>query len=163
VLNGHRNAVFSVAYARDGTALASGGTDNTVILWDAATAQPRWRFQHTGNIHCLLFSADGGTVVTGDAHGDLVLINAADGTLRSTLPAGAGLVDSLAISRDGAAIAMGCEDGQLVLWDAASWSVESRLRLPEPVISCAFSPDGRAIACGGWGRAIARVAIASAP
>jgi WD40 repeat protein len=39
-LEGHRGAVRSLAYSRDGSLLASGGADTTVLLWDA-TRWPR--------------------------------------------------------------------------------------------------------------------------
>ena len=40
-LNGHRDAVRSVAFSPDGTTIASGSDDRSVRVWDAATGGPR--------------------------------------------------------------------------------------------------------------------------
>ena len=39
LLNGHTGSVYAVAWSRDAGTIASGGRDNTVRLWSAATGQ----------------------------------------------------------------------------------------------------------------------------
>src|SRR5215469_10417407 len=62
---GHRGAVSAVAYAPDGTTLASGGVDGTVRIWDARTGQlQRVLTGHTGAVRAVAYAPDGTTLAT---------------------------------------------------------------------------------------------------
>src|SRR5262249_39716240 len=65
-LKGHRGSVMAVAFAPDGTTLASGSRDGTVKLWDvkAGTLQ-RTLEAHTGDVYAVAFSPDGKLLATG--------------------------------------------------------------------------------------------------
>src|SRR5262249_46017449 len=60
VLQGHTDTVGWVAFSLDGKYLASGSSDRTVKLWDAATGKEIRTFRgHTHVVNTVVFSPDG--------------------------------------------------------------------------------------------------------
>jgi WD40 repeat protein len=77
-LEGHTDAVWSVAFTGDGQTMATGSGDRTVILWDVADpARPRRLGNplegHTDAVWSVAFNEDGGTLVTGSTDGSVIL------------------------------------------------------------------------------------------
>ena len=64
----------AVAFAPDGTMLASGSSDNTVVLWDVAS---RKRLDiltgHTDWVHSVAFAPDGTMLASGAEDGMVLL------------------------------------------------------------------------------------------
>ena len=54
-LKGHKDAVYTVDYSRDGKRFASGGADNNVIIW-TNKGKGILKFTHNDTIQCLAYN-----------------------------------------------------------------------------------------------------------
>ena len=64
-LEGHTEAVLSVAFSPDGSKLASGSGDTTVRMWDLNTECPLYTCEgHRGWVLNVAFSPDGQTLAS---------------------------------------------------------------------------------------------------
>jgi WD40 repeat protein len=70
--NGHAGEVCSLQFNHQGTAMACGGSDNLVCLWDVRKDTPRLHLRrHTGSVKALAWSPyDRHTLVTGGGQQD---------------------------------------------------------------------------------------------
>ncbi|MFF3713969.1 nSTAND1 domain-containing NTPase [Streptomyces phaeochromogenes] len=128
-------------------------------LYTAAAMPLRKTFQHLDrtSVVRVAFSPDGHTLATGDLDGRVFLWDTGTGRLRNKLRAYDGLFDAMAFSRDGRTLATSY-DGTVRIWDTGTGRHRKSLRLRAegagaeaavPVLSVAFSWDGRTLATGG--------------
>ena len=65
-LEGHKDAVLSVAFNADGKVLASGSSDKTIKVWNIATGKNTATLEgHRGPVRFLAYSFDGRTLASG--------------------------------------------------------------------------------------------------
>jgi WD40 repeat protein len=128
-LTGHREAVRSAAFVPAGDVAATGGggilrvgtlrpgQENLVCLWDAATAELRWKAEgHVQPVVCVAFSPDGKRVATGDEQGEIRVWDVMDGKPIATLNGHDASVLGLVFTPDGNALWSGSSDLSLRKW-----------------------------------------------
>jgi WD40 repeat protein len=135
----------TVAFSSDGRSLATFSLDD-VRLWDAQTGHQRAVLRGVQWIDAVVFSPDGRLVATGARDGTARLWDAQSGHPRTVLPDAGG---ALAFSRDGLLLASGARDGTLKVWEAHTGKKRAILRDEGPIVTVAFSPDGRLLAAVG--------------
>ena len=70
----HDGAVRCVAYSPDGKALASGGTDDAIRLWEVSTSDSLGTLEgHGGDVNSVAFSPDGEWIASGSDDGTVRL------------------------------------------------------------------------------------------
>ncbi len=165
-LKGHTGAVVAVAFSPDSKTLASASYDGTLKLWDMTTGKERATLgEYRGCLGCVAFSPDGKTLASG-AIGSPVyfpdleqvkLWDVATGKVRTTLKGHEGSVYSVAFSPDGKTLASVSDDETVKLWDMATGKERATFQghteedkettgAIHPVMSVAFSPDGKTLA-----------------
>jgi WD40 repeat protein len=149
---GHTDAVTSLDFSPDCRTLASGSSDNRVMLWDLSLEVPavKHTLRSDGRVR---FAPDGRSLVTGfkelllwELSGQAPRLSARLGNFRSG-PA------ALAFSPDGKLLASGSVTPVLRLWDLDGKTPRLRTELFEKqsgagVEDLALSPDGRLLAGG---------------
>ena len=146
---GHEADVNRVIFRPDGDVLASGSSDGKVHLWDPETGE-LLRILNTNKLAGLAFSADSRILANGSWEGALVKIwNPETGQPLHTLKPAVDVVFDVAFSPNENILASSGWSG-IDLWAADTG--EHLLPFPTDsgrfLLSIAFSPDGRLLACG---------------
>ncbi|MFW5417913.1 serine/threonine protein kinase [Nocardiopsis sp. CNT-189] len=149
-----------LAFAPDGTALATGG--ESVRLWDTGTWEEKAALVEEDWITSVAFSPDGDTVAASDPVGRVRLWDTGTGEETASLEGPPNYVTSVAFSPDGTVLATGeAEDtaevfedsdgGAVRLWDPGTGDeIDVLVKNGPSFVSVAFSPDGGTLAgCTG--------------
>ncbi|MET0342412.1 MAG: protein kinase [Polyangiales bacterium] len=146
-LRGHTRDVVAVAFGGDGARLVTGGTDQTVRMWDARTGATLRIFEGArSSIEDVALSPDGRFVVSVE---DVVCVwDARTGALLRTF-ARSGF--RARFSPDGRWLAVGTMSGRLRVWETAGWT-EILDAHPHRgrIADVAFRPDLREAVTVSW-------------
>ena len=143
-LSGHANAINSVAFSPDGGRVVTAASDNTALVWDAATGRVIATLGgHTSSVTDAGFSSDGARVVTASVDRTARIWDATTGRVISTLSGHTGSVRSAAFSPDGRRVVTASGDWTARLWDATTGREITAFDAGYRVLTGAeFSPDG---------------------
>jgi WD40 repeat protein/serine/threonine protein kinase len=145
------NMIWSVAFSRDGTRLAS-NDGQTIKLWDVASGEKLRTLQgHTEQVVSVAFSPDGTRLASGSNDRTVKVWDVASAKELRALRGHRGPVGRVAFSPDGARLASGSVDHTVKVWDVASGQELRTLRHEGLVGPVAFSPDGTVLATGSDG------------
>jgi len=110
--------VFDVAFSPDGTRLATGSSDNSARVWDAASGQSLLEVRHDKRVTAVAFSPDGTRLATGSHDRSARVWDAAGGQqvleVRHRKK-----VTAVAFSPDGTRLATGSYDKTVRIWSVA--------------------------------------------
>ncbi|MGW7097857.1 nSTAND1 domain-containing NTPase [Streptomyces sp. NPDC054838] len=146
-LSGHTDYVLAVA-AGPGEQLATGGFDQSVVLWDPGRAALAIRpFSEAWQS---AFSPDGRLLASAQADHTVRVWEPGRRRLLTTLTGSGGSVFAVAFSPDGRLIAAAGADRTVRTWEAANGKAAAVLTgHGGSVFAVAFSPDGRTLASAG--------------
>jgi WD40 repeat protein len=143
----HPGVQFTVAFAPDGSLLASAG-ESSLTIWSLPGCQRKVE-RVDRSYRCLAFSPDSRTLALGAEDGTIRLWDVPGARERAVLQSHADTVKSLAFSPDGKLLASSSQEGRVVLWDANRGVLARTLVAgggTTPIRFVTFSPDGRTVA-----------------
>jgi WD40 repeat protein len=117
---------MSLAFAPDGTTLASASSDRTIKLWDLATHKEKRTLRgHADPLSSVAFSPDGARLVSGAGairfnpghQGEVKLWDVASGTELAILQGNTRGVSSVAVTPDGKSVASSSRDNAIRIWN----------------------------------------------
>lgn len=145
---GHSNGISTLMYSPDGSRLATGSYDNTIIIWDAKTQKKKRQLcGHTNNVLSLAWSHDSRMLASGSDDNKIIIWDSYTGKKIDTLTAHTNSINSVAWSIDGKKLAVGAQDRTITLWDAKNWTMLKRYP-PDtaPIIAVAWAADNNTLA-----------------
>lgn len=147
----HSDVLRSVAVNAQSNLIAVGGRDGAVLVIDVVTGQSRTDFPtFSSAVNCVRFSPDGRQLAvavgdwTSDGRGEIVLLNANDGQVVTTLACATSPGALTFVSND--ELIAGLWDGRTQLWNLVNRQVVGSAQADKNVVSAAaFSPDNPAL------------------
>ena len=116
-LGAHANWVYDLAVSPGGNLLVSASTDQTLKLWDLASADEIGELKgHQGAVQTVVFSPDGDYLISGSADSSLILWDVEEQTRVGSRQAHQRGILDLQYSPNGQYLASASADGTVKLW-----------------------------------------------
>lgn len=150
-----KDRMTNLDFSPDGSLLAGGSSDNSVLLWSVTDGTLLGTFEyHTRDVTGVFFSPDSQTLFSAAKDGKVRMINVVEKKLINSL-AGE-FITEMEISKDGktlVAIDYSGIDSKFILWNVDDGKVFKTIQIPEmfgsdDITSIAISPDGRFLVAG---------------
>ena len=137
----HKNGTTFITSTRDGKIFATGGTDGSVILWDAANGKTLGNVSAgTGRVLSIAFSPDGKQIAAASGRSAKVF----DTKLRNiqlVLNHDEGIY-GISFSPDGKRLVSASSDQTVKLWDTRTGETVLTMPFETSMYGAYFSPDG---------------------
>ena len=152
-LEGHTDAVRSVAFSPDGGMLASGSFDGTIKLWNVANGDLINTLEgHEEAVRGVAFSPDGKRLASASFDQTVNIWSLPNGELLHSFHAHAASINKILFTpgKDNT-IATASLDNSIRIWDIETGEMVAELAdgHEEGILSIAYSPDGALLASGG--------------
>ncbi len=150
-LRGHTDHIGSVAFSPDGSTLAGGAWDGTIILWDAKTGEKLHTLARSGgNVKTITFSPDGTTFASMYKDGMFILWDTLSGKMVYS-HGYSNYADTITFSPDGNTLAI-IVWNKIILCDAHSGEEIQAITHPaeDYFTFLEFSPDSKTFVTTFW-------------
>jgi WD40 repeat protein len=129
VTGGHSDTVRCVAFAPDGTKIASGGDDGSVRIWSATngTLIQTIAADTVGSVRGVAFSPDSLKIISGGEDTNAYIWNVASGVKLVTCAGHTDRINAVAYSHGGTKVLTGSDDETAMTWTAATGVVDKTL------------------------------------
>lgn len=151
----HGDRILSLAYAPDGSALAAGGGNDPLRIWNPKTGELVQTINEPW-VLAMAYTPSGQTLIFGGAQRSVRLWNFQLGKENGRMDGHKAAVKAIAVSPDTTTIASGSQDGQIILWNMENKRkvIEHNAHKDE-VTALAFMPnDSNLFASAGADRVI---------
>lgn len=150
---GHKDAVASLSWSRDGHFLASAADDRLINLWDVQARKPLRTLEDPdcgATFRCIAWNPTSSLLASADSEGRTKIWEPATGKLIRTLYGHTSSLTCVVWSANGRFLASAGMDGSVRIWDADAGQEILTLRGHSGGVNClAWSPDGLRLASGG--------------
>ncbi len=139
VIEGHKDAIYSMALSPDSKTLATGSYDQKIKLWNPETGKEiKTLSGHNGCVYALAFRPDGKILASASSDRTVKLWDAQSGDRRDTLSQSLKDVFTLAFSPDGKLLYAGGADNRIRVWQIS----ESAAETTNPILHSKFAHEG---------------------
>ncbi len=158
------HSIQSLALSRDGTTLAAGRLDGTIILWNMKMGKSFVPFVYPTLLYKVILSTNGQVLAAVGSGNTIILWDIAKKIMLHSIPYAGGSqypTPPVALSPDGKLLAVGgcgqidsgsCVKGQVQFWNVATGKVVGQTLFghQSDVSDVAFSPDGHTLASSSY-------------
>jgi WD40 repeat protein len=146
-----KSPLVRLAVSPDGSRVAAGALDGTILLYDVDTKQAIERHDQHAAINAIAFDLTGGRILSASEDGTALILDAASGEPENTLPPGPGAPAALtaAFNPSGNGIETTYADGSVNLWTQEGDPVAVMPVHIGAALVADFAPSGDLLATGG--------------